>query len=185
MRCSIALQVLLLLCIALVCSAEREVRGDEDATFDNAKLKTMLEGMGYQFSEQNYDTGLPYFRLTVPYQDIDYKVDLTIKRDGSLLWIIINLKTAPMGEKIPKDILIGMLQENYLNSDRIFYAFNQADGHFRLKGSLPTSSLQPIDLRRAVDEAVHRCNHTYKLWNPDEWPAHGDVSGNPVAETDK
>jgi len=180
MRSSIAFHTCLF--IAIVCFSGSYAHGDDTAPLDNAKLKTMLENMGYDFSEQKYASGLPYFQATVRYQEVNYKVDLSIKRDGSILWITIDLKYAPKGVTIPSNILIGMLHDNYVNAETIYFAYNKADGHFRLKGSLPTANLRPIEVRRAVDKAVHKCNRTYKLWNPAEWPAPGDAGSKPDAE---
>lgn len=169
------IQLLSLLSGLLVLIAVGRLRAEADSELSEVKLKSMIENMGYEFVEAKYSSGRPYYQLTVPYRDVNYKVDVSRAADGKLVWVVLDLKSAPTGVDLPADILAGMLDDNHTDSEIVFFTYSKAEKQFRLKGSMPGTTLQPADLQRAVEEAVHKCNRTYKLWNSDEWPAATDT----------
>jgi hypothetical protein len=169
------IKLLSLLSGLLVLIAAGLARGDAESELSEAKLKSMIENMGYEFVEAKYSSGRAYYQLTVPYQEVDYKVDVSRAADGQLVWVVLDLKSAPTAVDLPTDVLAGMLDDNHTDSEEIFFSYSKPEKQFRLKGSLPGATLRLADLQRAVDEAVRKCNRTYKLWNPDEWPTATDT----------
>lgn len=142
-----------------------------DGPLDQASLKAMIEGLGYEPQEGKFnDTQAQYYRIRIPGSPWNY--DITIYIDTSRNTISINSEFAlykGAADLIPQSVLLGLLSDN-ANLTFTQFRYLQSSNSFFLLGNLRNKDVSAADLRRVIDEIVSAANRTQNLWDPKQWP---------------
>jgi len=142
-----------------------------EGSFDNASLKAMIEGLGYEPQEGKFnDTQVQYYRIRIPGSPWNY--DITFYIDASRNSVSINSEFGlykGAADLIPQSVLLGLLSEN-ANLTFTQFRYLQSSNSFFLLANLRKKDVSAADLRRVIDEIVSAASRTQKFWDPKQWP---------------
>lgn len=142
-----------------------------ETTLDQASLKTMVEGLGYEPEEGKFNgTDTPYLSIRIPGSPWNYDITIYVDTDKKLVSLNTQFAvyTGPAAG-IPQSALLGLLSEN---ADLTFanFRYTTSNKSLFLVANLRNKDITSIDLRRTIDEIVSGANRTQKFWDPKQWP---------------
>lgn len=165
------MKILISLLLLCACLLHPTTLRAAETTLDQASLKTMVEGLGYEPNEGKFNgTDTPYLSIRIPGSPWNY--DITIYVDTDKKFVGLNTQFAvyqgPAAD-IPQSALLGLLSEN---ADLTFanFRYTTSTKSLFLVASLRNKNISPADLRRVIDEIVSGANRTQKFWDPKHWP---------------
>lgn len=133
-----------------------------------SRLRTMLENMGYDFTEEKDNDGVPQFKLKIPRDGWTFSFRIAFSPDRSTVWLIGSLREVPAGTQVPPTIFRQMMEKHATTMGRTFFSMQ---GHwFYLNRSVSPVGLTPQILRGEIDTFCSQIRDTATLWDPTKWP---------------
>ena len=134
----------------------------------DARLKAMLENMGFEPSLIRSTSGVPMYKVTAPRDGRNWFFYASLSNDKSRLWLSAPLAALPEPAKVRPDILEKLLAKNFdlgpttfsLRSGRMLY----------LDRPLENRGVTPGRMRKEIDSFLDTMKDTESLWNPAKYP---------------
>ena len=132
---------------------------------DVKRLKSILEGMGYDVKESKNNKGATFLHFTLPAAGFDFHPSLVLSPNRGLVWINVPIR---IPKDIPNEVLVKMLEANGAMSP---YLFKKSGEFWYLSGGQLNKDTTPKALREFIENAAWYLKHHEGLWNDKKWPA--------------
>jgi len=146
---------------------------------DYAKLKEVLETMGYPVKEQKNTDGTPLYVLDFDEGGFHFIIDVNLSTDGSVIWLNAPLGNLPAAKR-PAGTLEKLLKENMKRDPDHFDMYS--DGYLDMARYVENRDVTPAVLRQAINEMCNDMRQTEALWNPAKWATNPRTNTGPNAQ---
>jgi hypothetical protein len=131
------------------------------------RLLDFLEGLGYEPQESKAPNGPLVCKIKMQVDAWTFYPTVELSPDKSICWVVIGLQRLPDPQRVPREILIKLLQEN--ETGLKFFSLDKKTHLIKLNLPLPNYEISPSFFRQQLEFMVQMIRRTEDLWNPKKW----------------
>jgi hypothetical protein len=172
LRSRLALGMLLAVCVVGLASWRLTAGPQDDdrpkgRPLTERRLSDFLEGLGYDPKETEAANGAKICKIKVQMDTWTFYPTVELSPDKTICWVVIGLQRLPDPQRVPRDILIKLLNEN--ETGLKFFSLEKKTHLIKLNLPLPNYEISPTFFRTQMDFMIQMTRRTEELWNPKKW----------------